>query len=146
MFEQVSKTGAVAWFNAEANTVINRHRHGGSRVIRREGNSQAMGQLVDRRADVFSVGIMLWEVATRRRLWKDMDDLNIVQALVGGSLKSSPRAIDPAPGAGSPSQAREMKMGSNPHRRPVAFAPREARWKRAAAPEGLESWFRLLRS
>ena len=63
--------------------------------IRYMAPEQAIGQHIDRRADVFSVGIMLWEAATGRRLWKDMDDLNIVQALVGGTMPISPRAIDP---------------------------------------------------
>ncbi len=63
--------------------------------VRYMAPEQAIGQQVDRRADVFSVGIMLWEAATGRRLWKDMDDLNIVQALVGGTMMSSPRDFDP---------------------------------------------------
>lgn len=64
--------------------------------VRYMAPEQAIGQAVDRRADVFSVGIMLWEAATGRRLWKDMDDLNIVQALVSGNVKTSPCEIDPA--------------------------------------------------
>jgi serine/threonine protein kinase len=63
--------------------------------VRYMAPEQAIGQHIDRRADVFSVGIMLWEAATGRRLWKDMDDLNIVQALVGGTMPISPREIDP---------------------------------------------------
>ena len=63
--------------------------------VRYMAPEQAIGQHIDRRADVFSVGIMLWEAATGRRLWKDMDDLNIVQALVGGTMPISPKAIDP---------------------------------------------------
>ena len=63
--------------------------------VRYMAPEQAIGQKVDRRADLFSVGIMLWEAATGRRLWKDMDDLNIVQALVSGAMKISPREVNP---------------------------------------------------
>ncbi len=63
--------------------------------VRYMAPEQAIGQVVDCRADVFSVGVMLWEAATGRRLWKDMDDLQIVQALVMGEVASSPRSIDP---------------------------------------------------
>ena len=63
--------------------------------VRYMAPEQAIGHRVDRRADVFSVGVMLWEAAAGRRLWKDMDDLNIVQALVSGTLQVSPRALNP---------------------------------------------------
>jgi serine/threonine protein kinase len=64
--------------------------------VRYMAPEQAIGQAVDRRADLFSVGIMLWEASTGRRFWKDMDDLNIVQTLVSGTMKTSPREIDPS--------------------------------------------------
>jgi serine/threonine-protein kinase len=56
---------------------------------------QAIGHDVDRRADLFGAGIILWEIAVGRRMWKDKDDLQIVQDLVGGNLPPSPREIDP---------------------------------------------------
>ena len=54
-----------------------------------------MGRSIDRRADVFSIGVMLWEAAAGRRLWKDMDDINVVQALISGNLPTSPRPFNP---------------------------------------------------
>ncbi len=63
--------------------------------VRYMAPEQAIGQSVDRRADVFSIGIMLWEVAAGRRMWKDVDDLEIVRCLVEGTHPTSPREIDP---------------------------------------------------
>jgi serine/threonine-protein kinase len=37
---------------------------------------------IDRRADVFSVGVMLWEMLAERRLWHDLGDPQILAALV----------------------------------------------------------------
>jgi serine/threonine-protein kinase len=56
---------------------------------------QALGRSVDRRADIFSAGIMLWEAATGRRMWQGMDDIEIVHTLVSGEPPTSPRQIDP---------------------------------------------------
>jgi serine/threonine-protein kinase len=53
---------------------------------------QARGERVDRRADVFSVGVMMWEAATGRRLWKGVPDITILQRLLGGEIPT-PRSI-----------------------------------------------------
>ena len=55
---------------------------------------QARGERVDRRADIFSVGVMLWEAAVGRRLWKGMPDLAILGRLVAGDLPR-PSAVRP---------------------------------------------------
>ena len=55
---------------------------------------QARGERVDRRADVFSVGVLLWEAATGRRLWKGMPDIAILQELLTGEIPS-PRTLSP---------------------------------------------------
>jgi eukaryotic-like serine/threonine-protein kinase len=47
---------------------------------------QALGQACDRRADIFSLGIMLWEIAARRRMWKGKSVPQILRELVAGEL------------------------------------------------------------
>ena len=39
---------------------------------------------IDRRADVFAVGVMLWEMLTGRRLWQGKADAEIVHHLAAG--------------------------------------------------------------
>jgi eukaryotic-like serine/threonine-protein kinase len=63
--------------------------------VRYMAPEQAIGLNVTRRSDVFAVGIMLWEAAVGRRMWKDKDDLQIVQSLVSGDLPLMPRDADP---------------------------------------------------
>jgi eukaryotic-like serine/threonine-protein kinase len=53
---------------------------------------QARGERVDRRADVFSVGVMLWEAATGKRLWKGVPDITILQRLLSGEIPA-PRSV-----------------------------------------------------
>jgi eukaryotic-like serine/threonine-protein kinase len=55
---------------------------------------QARGERVDRRADVFSVGVMLWEAAAGKRLWKGVPDITILQRLLSGEIPP-PRSIRP---------------------------------------------------
>ncbi len=55
---------------------------------------QAKGERVDRRADIFSVGVMLWEAATGRRMWKGMNEVQILHQLLAGDIPS-PRSIRP---------------------------------------------------
>lgn len=43
---------------------------------------QAWGHGVDRRADVYSAGVMLWEAAAGRRLWPGMNDVEILARLL----------------------------------------------------------------
>ncbi|MBI2391582.1 MAG: protein kinase [Deltaproteobacteria bacterium] len=55
---------------------------------------QLEGARVDRRADVFSVGAMLWEAATGTRLWKGFNDIQIANRLQLGQVPR-PREYDP---------------------------------------------------
>ena len=43
---------------------------------------QVAGLAVDRRADLFSVGVMLWELAVGKRLWQGMSEADITQHLL----------------------------------------------------------------
>lgn len=55
---------------------------------------QARGERVDRRADIFSVGVMLWEAAVGRRLWKGLNEVQILHQLLSGEIPS-PRSMRP---------------------------------------------------
>ena len=57
---------------------------------------QAFGD-VDRRADVFSMGVVLWELCADRRLWGEMSDPEILTALVHAvpRLSSQRPGLDP---------------------------------------------------
>jgi serine/threonine-protein kinase len=50
---------------------------------------QARCAEVDRRADVFSIGVVMWELLTGQRLWKGLSDLEILERLM---LAEAPRA------------------------------------------------------
>jgi serine/threonine-protein kinase len=47
---------------------------------------QARAEVVDRRADVFAVGAMLWEIAVGRRLWKGLDAAVAMRRLAEGAI------------------------------------------------------------
>ena len=55
---------------------------------------QARGEPVDRRADIFAAGVMLWEALTGMRPWKGQSELTILKKLLAGEFPSA-RAINP---------------------------------------------------
>lgn len=57
---------------------------------------QAMGGKVDRRVDLFAVGVMLYEIATGGRMWKSMEEIEIFRELAAGRVRRSPREVDPS--------------------------------------------------
>ncbi len=57
---------------------------------------QARGEVVDRRADVFAVGVMLYEACVGDRMWKGMTDAEIVRNIYRSRHPTSPRAKNPA--------------------------------------------------
>ncbi|MBL9108085.1 MAG: serine/threonine protein kinase [Myxococcales bacterium] len=57
---------------------------------------QARGEVVDRRADVFAVGVMLYEACVGERMWKGLTDSEIVRSIYRSKHPVSPRAKNPA--------------------------------------------------
>lgn len=55
---------------------------------------QMAGTLVDRRADVYSAGCMLWAAVTNQKLWQDVPDVQVVRAVIAGKIPS-PRSVCP---------------------------------------------------
>lgn len=54
---------------------------------------QVRGEDVDRRADLFAIGVLLWEALCRRPLWGEMTDLAILRELNRGSLPPLPETV-----------------------------------------------------
>jgi eukaryotic-like serine/threonine-protein kinase len=79
---------------------------------------------VDRRADLFSVGVMVWEAVAGRRLWEGMTDADVLRRVLAGvipSLRDARPDVDPALAA-----IVERAMSVNPEARyPTALAMRD---------------------
>ncbi len=59
---------------------------------------QAMSeQPVDRRADIYSMGVMLWEAVCGRRLWKGMQDMQVLTKLVQKQIPTLDQVMPSAP-------------------------------------------------
>jgi tRNA A-37 threonylcarbamoyl transferase component Bud32 len=56
---------------------------------------QATRKPVDRRADLFAVGVMLWQALTGQRLWGDANDFEIFIKLGQGDPIPSARSVNP---------------------------------------------------
>jgi serine/threonine protein kinase len=56
---------------------------------------QASGGDLDRRADIFAIGVMLWEAVAGRRLWPQMSDVEILSRVL---REDAPRLRDAVPG------------------------------------------------
>ncbi len=70
---------------------------------------------VDRRADLFSVGVMLWEMLAGKRMWQGMNDVQIVSQLAAG-LPFPPLPLDAGIPPGLDSIC-EQALHPNPHYR-----------------------------
>ncbi len=90
---------------------------------------QARGLRVDRRADVFSVGAMLWEAAAGERLWSQMSEVAVLATLTSSGVPS-PRTIN----ADVDPELERIVMKA-------CAADREQRYRTAAAMQAdLERW------
>lgn len=56
---------------------------------------QMSAEPVDRRADVYSVGCMLWAAAAGQKLWKEATDAQVFRAVLEGAIPS-PRSYNPS--------------------------------------------------
>lgn len=63
--------------------------------IRYMSPEQAAGKPLDRRADLFAIGVMLFEACTRRRMWQHAKDLDVLRMLVARRHPRSPQSVAP---------------------------------------------------
>ena len=58
---------------------------------------QLLGEPVDRRADIYAVGCMLWHAAAGQKLWRDVPEGDVMRALIDGRIPrpSTVRQVDP---------------------------------------------------
>ena len=90
---------------------------------------QARGERVDLRADVFSVGAMLWEAAAGQRLWSGMSEVAVLATLTAEGV--------PSPRTHNPSLDPELERIV----RKATQSNREHRYRTAAAMQAdLERW------
>jgi eukaryotic-like serine/threonine-protein kinase len=62
--------------------------------IRYMSPEQITGENVDARADVFGIGVMLWEAAAKARMWAGMGEATIMNHLLNAELPS-PKSVNP---------------------------------------------------
>jgi eukaryotic-like serine/threonine-protein kinase len=58
---------------------------------------QMMDVKLDRRADIFAAGVMLWEAVARRRVWKGMADVAILTTVVNSGIPGIRTAVPDIP-------------------------------------------------
>ena len=92
---------------------------------------QARGRAVDRRSDIYAVGVMLWEAIACRRMWpRTMNDVEVLASVVVGEL---PSLTEHAPDAPAAHAHRGKGLGFR-FRTGVIHAPTKCRltWRRTS--------------
>jgi serine/threonine-protein kinase len=56
---------------------------------------QMIAESLDRRADIYSVGCVLWGVATGKKLWKDTPDVQTIRRVINGDIPT-PQSVNRA--------------------------------------------------
>ena len=62
--------------------------------IRYMSPEQLIRDPLDRRADIFSVGVLLWEAIARRRMWGEMEEGEVTRALLNRKIPALPDNLD----------------------------------------------------
>jgi serine/threonine-protein kinase len=62
--------------------------------VRYMAPEQIGGDLLDRRADIFAVGAILWEILADEKIWSGVPDLTVMQRVTSGDVPS-PRSVNP---------------------------------------------------
>jgi serine/threonine-protein kinase len=82
---------------------------------------QYKGGDLDRRADIYSAGVVLWEAAARRRMWKDVGDLQVMQRVAAGDVPR-PSEVRPQVPAGLEAMCMKALAVQREDRYPTAAA------------------------
>ena len=72
--------------------------------IRYMSPEQLIRDPLDRRADIFSVGVLMWEALARRRMWSEMEEGDVTRALLNRKIPALPLSDT------IPAELREMCM------------------------------------
>ena len=94
------------------------------------------GETIDRRADVFALGIVLWEALQGRRLFRGQSD---AETLERDALGSRPARLRGSARAG-PARRRRRRARSNANRRSASTRPRPWHGPSRGRPRRMASW------